>query len=116
MRKDFVAAAASEDDVADTIRRLKAEHDYLVDPHTACGVVAAERVLKGEAPQVVLSTASPAKFPDAMQEITGERPALPERLAGLLTDKERFETIDNDLVAIERHVEARTHATIKERG
>ena len=116
MRKDFVAAAASEDDVADTIRRLKAEHDYLVDPHTACGVVAAERVLKGEAPQVVLSTASPAKFPDAMQEITGKRPALPERLAGLLTDKERFETIDNDLVAIERHVEARTHATIKERG
>jgi threonine synthase len=51
-----------------------------------------------------------------MQEITGRCPALPDRLAGLLTDKERFETIDNDLVAIERHVEARTHATIKERG
>ena len=116
MRRDFVAAAASEDDAVDAIRRLKAEHDYLVDPHTACGVVAAERVLKGNAPQIVLATASPAKFPDAMQEIAGERPALPERLAGLLTIEERFETIDNDLIAIERHVESRTRATVKERG
>jgi len=115
MRKDFVAAVANEDDVADAIRHLQAECGYLVDPHTACGVVAAERVLKGDAPQVVLATASPAKFPDVMQEITGERPMLPKRLMGLLTDKERFETIDNNLVAIEDHVEARTRATSEER-
>jgi len=116
MREDFVAAAANEDDVTDVIRRLKAERGYLVDPHTACGVVAAERALEGEAPQVVLGTASAAKFPDAMQDITGDRPQLPQRLAGLLTEEERFETIENDLVVIERHVEARTRAMVKERG
>ncbi len=81
---DFAAAAASEDDVADAIRRLEAECGYLADPHTACALVAAERVLGsgGGTPQVVLATAHPAKFPDAMQAITGARPPLPERLAG----------------------------------
>ena len=116
MCNDFVAAAANEDDVAAAIRSLQAARGYLVDPHTACGVVAAERVLEGDAPQVILATASPAKFPDAMQKITGKRPELPERLAGLLTDRERFETIDNSLAAIEGYVEARTRATIEERG
>ena len=116
MHEDFVAAAANEDDVAAAICRLRDKCGYLVDPHTACGVIAAERVLKGDAPQIVLATASPAKFPDAIRKITGEHPVLPERLSGLITDKERFETIDNNLVAIERHVEARSRATIKERG
>jgi len=116
MRNDFVAAAASEDDVAAAIRGLQAACGYLVDPHTACGVVTAERVLEGDAPQVVLATASPAKFPDAMQKIMGKRPELPERLSGLFTNKERFETIDNSLVAIEGYVEARTRATSEERG
>jgi threonine synthase len=116
MHEDFVAAAANEDDVAAAICRVRDKCSYLVDPHTACGVIAAERVLKGDVPQIVLATASPAKFPDAIRKITGEHPVLPERLSGLVTDKERFDTIDNNLVAIERHVEARSRATIKERG
>ncbi len=109
---DFVASAASEDDVADAIQRLKETCGYLMDPHTACGFVAAERALsRGKAPQVILSTAHPAKFPDALQSITGERPPLPERLADLLTLPERITTIGNDLGEAERHVESLTRAT-----
>jgi threonine synthase len=110
LEKDFAASAASEEDVANAIRRLQAECGYLVDPHTACGLVAAERRLEsGDGiPQVVLSTAHPAKFPDAIAAITGARPALPERLADLLTAPERFTSIGNDLGEAERHVEALT--------
>ncbi|HEY7669897.1 MAG TPA: threonine synthase, partial [Hyphomicrobium sp.] len=104
-KEDFAASAASEEDVAGAIRRLKAESGYLMDPHTACGFVAAERALgPGGAPQVVLSTAHPAKFPDALEAITGERPPLPERLADLPSLPERFTTIGNDLAEAERHV------------
>src|SRR5262245_6582070 len=42
MRRDFAADAASEQDVADAIRRVRANCGYLLDPHTACAVVAAE--------------------------------------------------------------------------
>jgi threonine synthase len=113
MQRDFAAVAASEKDVADAIGRLRDESGYLMDPHTACGVVAAERALGTGAgtPQVVLSTAHPAKFPDAIAAITGKRPALPERLSGLLTAHERFAIIDNDLAAAERLVEDVTRAT-----
>jgi threonine synthase len=113
MENDFAAVAASEKDVARAIGRLRDESGYLVDPHTACGVVAAERALGSEVrtPQVVLSTAHPAKFPDAIAAVTGKRPALPERLAGLLTAHERFTVIDNDLGAAERLVEEVSRAT-----
>ena len=113
VRQEFAAEAASEKDVAEAIGRLRDESGYLMDPHTACGVVAAERALGagGSTPQVVLSTAHPAKFPDAIAAITGKRPALPERLSGLLTAHERFTTIDNDLKEAERLVESVTRAT-----
>lgn len=113
---DFAASAASEDEVAAAIRRLKDESAYVADPHTACALVAADRALgDGGAPQVVLSTAHPAKFPDAMQAITGERPGLPERLSGLLTDPEKITTIGNDLGEAERHIEELTRAACEGR-
>jgi threonine synthase len=116
MRRDFAAAAASESDVAETIVRTKAACGYLADPHTACAIVAAERELgEGGAPQIVLSTAHPAKFPAAIEAITGIRPALPERLNGLLTAEERFTTISNDIGVAEGHVEGLTRAVL-ERG
>ena len=117
MRDDFDAAAASEEEVAAAIRRVRAESGYLMDPHTACAFVALEKCLdQSQAPQVILATAHPAKFPDALQAIIGERPALPARLAGLLTAPERFTTIDNDLQAVERHVEALTRVVCEGRG
>jgi threonine synthase len=117
MRREFAASAASEADVAAAIVRTKAECGYLADPHTACALVAADRTLgDSRAPQVVLSTAHPAKFPDAIEAITGERPALPERLDGLLTARERFTTIDNDIGAAEAHVESLTRAVLEGRG
>jgi len=106
-QEEFGASSASEADVADAIRRTKAESGYLLDPHTACGLVALERSgSQSEVPGIVLSTAHPAKFPDAMERITGERPALPPRLASLLTDPERFPVIENDIAAVKRLVEA----------
>ena len=108
LRADFDAATATRDEVAACIRRVKAASGYLLDPHTACGVVAAERPRTIAAtPHVVLATASPAKFPDAIEAITGERPALPPRLASLMTDPERIAVLPNDLTAVQRFVAQR---------
>jgi threonine synthase len=116
MRQDFAADAASERDVAETIRRVRADCGYLLDPHTACGVVAAERQLgEGGPPQIVLATAHPAKFPAMIEATLGERPPLPPRLEGLLTAKERFATIDNDVGEAERYVESLTRAVREKR-
>jgi threonine synthase len=105
-RSEFHAASASEAQVADAIRRTKAASGYLMDPHTACGLVALEGAgAQSQTPGIVLSTAHPAKFPDAMERITGERPGLPPRFSTLLTDPERFPVLENDLEAVKRFVE-----------
>jgi threonine synthase len=55
---------------------------------------------------VCLATAHPAKFPDAVEQATGVRPALPDRLADLFEREERFDVLPADLGTIQRHVEA----------
>ncbi len=111
LRRDFDAASASEDEVAAAIRQVRATSGYLMDPHTACAWVALEkRCVQADTPQVILSTAHPAKFPDAMAAITGERPGLPPRLASLMTDAERTTRLPNDLKAVEAFVEGASRA------
>jgi threonine synthase len=111
MRDDFDAASATETEIAGAIRQVKAASGYLMDTHTACGAVALDKTIaEGGTPRVILATAHPAKFPDAMEAITGERPGLPPRLASLLTDPERITHLPNDLAAVERFVEANARA------
>ena len=89
------------------IRRLHAESLYLADPHTAIGIAAARAVgCAGGVPVVAMATAHPAKFPDAMQRATGQRPALPPRLADLFGREERFAVLENDLGAVGAAVRA----------
>jgi threonine synthase len=105
MRADFAAASAAMDEVAACIRRVEADSGYLLDPHSACGVVAAGKTAASDStPCVVLATAHPAKFPDAIAAITGRRPALPLRLASLMTAPERMTVLPNDLAAIQHFV------------
>ena len=109
IRAEFAAHSASEDEVAGAIRRVRDEAAYLMDPHTATGFVAAEKAgLEAAIPLVLLSTAAPAKFPDAMKAVANEDAPLPPRLAHLLTDKERMEPVSNDLAALQTYI--RQHA------
>lgn len=104
---DFAAERADEADVAATMRRVHSGRGLLIDPHTAVGLVAAEKLraagrLKGHA--ICLATAHPAKFPDAVEDATGIRPGLPSRLSGLMTAQERFDTAQADLAGIRSYI------------
>ncbi len=89
------------------IRRLHASTGYLADPHTAIGIAAARAEPAGAGvATVAMATAHPAKFPDAMERATGQRPALPPRMADLFEREERFTVMPNDLTAIEAAVRA----------
>lgn len=89
------------------IRRLHAATGYLADPHTAIGIAAARALpCAGGVPTVAMATAHPAKFPDAMERATGQRPTLPPRMADLFEREERFTILPNDLAAVEAAVRA----------
>jgi threonine synthase len=57
---------------------------------------------------VAVATAHPAKFPDAIQQAVGWRPALPPRLGDLYDRAERFLVLPNELGAVEAAVRALT--------
>jgi threonine synthase len=88
------------------IRRLHAACGYLADPHTAIGVAAARALAEPGVPTVAMATAHPAKFPDAMERATGQRPALPPRMADLFDREERFTVLPNDLASVQSAVRA----------
>jgi threonine synthase len=101
--------AASVDDAA-TLAVIRDLHDrtgMLVDPHTAVGIGAARaRRRDPDVPMVCLATAHPAKFPDAVEQATGVRPPLPERLADLFDREERYDVLPADLAQVQRRIEA----------
>ena len=105
MRALFTADRADEQESAATIRAWMREASYCVDPHTAIGLAVAEKEARDPSvPMVVLSTAHPAKFPDAVAAACGVTPALPDWLADLPKRAERVTTLPADQVAVERYV------------
>jgi threonine synthase len=105
MRSLFSADRALEDDTAAAIRTTRRETGYLIDPHTAVGVAVAEKENRDPTiPMVVLSTAHPAKFPDAVEKACGVRPGLPDWLADLGSRRERVTVLPPDLSAVENHI------------
>ena len=74
-------------------------------------VVSAEKETRDPGmPMIVLGTAHPAKFPDAVEAACGVRPALPEWLADLPERRERVTTMAVDQAAIERFILAASRA------
>jgi threonine synthase len=89
------------------------ETGHLIDPHTAVAVAVAEKESRerdSAIPMVVLSTAHPAKFPDAVEAACGVRPALPDWLAGLEDRPERSTVLPADQAAVEAHILAHSRA------
>lgn len=111
-RKQFSGHRVGEDQCLDVMRRVYAETAEVIDPHTAIGVGAAwaaraQGEIDPETPMVTLSTAHPAKFPDAVEKAIGKRPDLPERVADLFERKERMDVLPNDLAAVQKFMRER---------
>jgi threonine synthase len=111
IRSDFSAFRADESEVAGAIRTIAGQTGYALDPHTATGVVAADKAgLASVTPLVVLATAAPAKFPDTMRAVAGIEAPLPARLERLMTDPERMSPVANDSAALEDFIRSHRQA------
>lgn len=113
-RNLFSAQRLDDDETLAEIRRVYEETGMLVDPHTAVAIGAARKTPRDGTKRVILSTAHPAKFPDAVEKATGVRPGLPPHLADLLERPEKAQTLDNDVSAVRDFV--RANATPRQAG
>ena len=103
---DFLSARMSEEEVLKTIKEVYDKYKTILDPHTAIGYNAFDKVnLKGN--NIVLATAHPSKFPDAIKKSINQNANLPKELTFILDEKENYDIIDNNLDEIKKHIKER---------
>ena len=108
VRQLFEAGRLDDTGTLAAIADCRRRYGETIDPHTAVGFAVAQQHRRDTAiPMVVLATAHPAKFPDAVEKATGERPALPARLGDLLQRPERTDNLPNDVAALKALIDVR---------
>jgi threonine synthase len=112
MREILSASRAGEHETIATIRDVYEASKYVLDPHTAVGIAVARKlgIQKAESPLVVLGTAHPAKFPEAVGQACGVNPQLPAAFSDLMSRKERVTNLPNDARAVADFVLKRARA------
>jgi len=111
IREEFDAGRADETETSAAMRAAWREAGDLIDPHTAVAMAVADRdTSDSEIPNIVLSTAHPAKFPDAVEAACGVRPQLPAWLDGLMTKSEHITVMKNDSAEVEQFVRSVSRA------
>lgn len=106
LKSEFAACKVDDEQTKKTIATCYESSGELLDPHTAVGLDAGMRARTNlTSPLVILATAHPAKFPDAVKSASGVHPALPEHLSDLFEREERFSTLANDANAFKALIE-----------
>jgi threonine synthase len=107
LRARYDAARCDDADTLAAIARVYAETGRLIDPHTGVAVAAALNLgLPKVVPVVVLSTAHPAKFPDAVRQATGQIPEVPPRLKQVLEGVEKLDVTAAEKTLVRGRIEA----------
>ncbi len=110
IRAEFDAGRSSKSETANTIKDVLEQSGYLLDPHSAIGLKVAREKMTSETASVVLATAHPAKFPDAVQEASDIHPNLPLWLGDLMQRKEQYTVLPNGLKNVEEYVSRHSRA------
>ena len=102
INQNFLSESLSEEETLKQIKETYSENNYVLDPHTAIGLGAAKKLNIENC--IVLATAHPAKFPDAITKSISQKIDLPKELIKINNKKENFHIIDNDLEKIKNYI------------
>jgi threonine synthase len=102
----FLSSSMNENEILNIIKNVHSEFDMILDPHTAIGYGAFDKV-KLEGNNIVLATAHPCKFPDAIVKAINIRSELPSDLSYILDEKENYDIIGNNLDKVKNHIKER---------
>ena len=103
INKDFLSASMSEEEILDTIKEVHIKYNIILDPHSAIGFGSLNKVnLEGN--NIVLATAHPCKFPEAIDKSIGIKPDLPDELKYVMDEKENYDIISNNLSKTQQYI------------
>ena len=103
----FSAHAVDDEQTCETIARVYRDTGELIDPHTATGVDALQ-VTPSETIKIILATAHPSKFAEAVEKAGFDEVPLPADMTDLLGREERYTIVENDLNDVQAFVRSVT--------
>ncbi|HYN54188.1 MAG TPA: threonine synthase [Methylotenera sp.] len=104
----FVSGSSNHANRMQTIRDAQAKYAVTIDTHTADGLKVGLEYRDANVPMVVLETALPAKFEDAIVEALGSAPERPAALNGIESLPQRFDVMEFDTAAIKQYMMDKT--------
>ncbi len=99
---DISGATYTNEQIAETIKEVKAETGYVCDPHGACGYRALKEGLKAGEVGVFLETAHPAKFKDTVDRILGTDIEIPAKLQAFMQGKKQSVPMSKDFAGFKQ--------------
>ena len=102
----FVSGSSNHAARMQIMREASKNYNVVIDTHTADGLKVALELRDKTKPMIVLETALPAKFEDALVEALGEVPPRPVSLNGIEDLPQKFTVMDTSVDAIKRFIEA----------
>ena len=103
IKEIFCSESLSNEETKIVIKETYKKYKILIDPHTAVAIGVSNKIsLEGNT--IVLSTAHPSKFFEAVSEQTGLKPELPENLKSIMIKNEKYEKLPNDLKKIKEYI------------
>jgi threonine synthase len=100
----MLSGASNHASRMETIRDTWEKYGVMIDTHTADGLKVGLEYFEPGIPMIVLETALPAKFEDAIQEALGRAPERPASMANLEDLPQRYTVMDADVDAVKQFV------------
>jgi len=105
-RDNFDSASVDDETTCKVIREVFEQHAYLLDPHTAIGVKAAQLCKDDDqTPIISLATAHPVKFAEAIERAGLETPKLPAHLSDLFDREEEYVVLPKKLEEVKQFIQ-----------
>ena len=106
INENFLSVRMNEKETLEIISSVYKQFNVVLDPHTAIGYGAFDKHnLIGN--NIVLGTAHPSKFPDAILRAIKTNVNLPSELMFILDEKENYDVIENDVEKVKQHIKDR---------
>lgn len=103
--KDISGDTYCDKEIAETMKEVYTEDDYILDPHGACAYRGlTEGIEEGEV-GLFLETAHPAKFKDTVEPIIGTEVPMPESLSHFMSGEKQSIHLDKNYGGFKTYLE-----------
>jgi threonine synthase len=100
----MVSGASNHASRMETIRDTWEKYGVMIDTHTADGLKVGLEYFEPGVPMIVLETALPAKFDEAIHEALGRAPERPDSIGDIENLPQRFTVMRNNVEDVKQFI------------